>query len=123
MSASVANEVLTLGWLAGNFNAGSLPTVSEDTTVVTGIQSASATAPTFTGQAMTSTGNFTPTGTVSQPSFTGSGTRLVSEAISIPTVLSGSFEGDAGSVSVSGVSSGSVSQPTFTGTTETITVS
>ena len=49
-TASVANEVLTLG-----FSAGSLPTKGTAVTVATGIKSASASAPTFTGQASTIT--------------------------------------------------------------------
>lgn len=43
-TASVANEVLTLG-----FSAGSLPTKGTAVTVATGIKSASASAPSFTG--------------------------------------------------------------------------
>lgn len=43
-TASVSNETLTLG-----FSAGSLPTKGEDVTVATGIKSASASAPAFTG--------------------------------------------------------------------------
>lgn len=49
-TASVANEVLTLG-----FSAGSLPTKGTAVTVATGIKSASASAPTFTGNAATIT--------------------------------------------------------------------
>lgn len=43
-TASVSNETLTLG-----FSAGSLPTKGEEVTVATGIKSASASAPAFTG--------------------------------------------------------------------------
>lgn len=57
--------------------------------------------PTFTGSSMTSTGNFTPEGTVSAPTFTGT-------------------EGD---ISVTGTPAGTVSKPTFTGTQGTVTVS
>ena len=49
-TASVANEVLTLG-----FSEGSLPTKGTAVTVVTGIKSASASAPAFTGNASTIT--------------------------------------------------------------------
>lgn len=49
-TASVANEVLTLG-----FSAGSLPTKGTAVTVATGIKSASASAPEFTGNASTIT--------------------------------------------------------------------
>lgn len=49
-TASVANEVLTLG-----FSAGALPTKGTAVTVATGIKSASASAPKFTGGASTIT--------------------------------------------------------------------
>ena len=52
--------------------------------------------------------------TSSQPTFTGTGARLVTGNIAVPT--SASFTGDEGDVSVSGTTTGSVSQPTFTGT-------
>lgn len=70
-SATVANETLTLGWTAGTFSAGTLPTKGANQTVVTGIQSAEASQPTFTGTSSEGTATYTPTGTVSQPSFTG----------------------------------------------------
>lgn len=50
-SASVSNETLSLGWSAGSFNAGSLPTVGTAVTVATGVKSASASAPAFSGKA------------------------------------------------------------------------
>lgn len=76
-SATVANENLTLGWTDGE-----LPTKGADTTVVTGIKSATATQPTFTGTgadleatftgtAGTATGKYKPEGTVTKPTFTG----------------------------------------------------
>lgn len=49
-TASVSNEVLTLG-----FSAGSLPTKGTAVTVATGIKSASASAPAFTGASATIT--------------------------------------------------------------------
>lgn len=55
------------------------------------------------------------------PEFTGTGARLVTENISIPS--SAKFNGTAGNVSVSGTTAGEVSQPTFNGTETTITVS
>lgn len=83
LSATVANETLTLGWSAGSFSAGSLPTKGNATTVATGIKSATASAPSFTGtgvqlvgtfkgNAATISASFTPSGTVSKPTFTGS---------------------------------------------------
>lgn len=55
LSTSVANETLTLSWTAGSFAAGTLPTKGSDTTVATGISSATASQPTFTGSAGTVT--------------------------------------------------------------------
>lgn len=49
-TASVSNETLTLG-----FSAGSLPTKGTDVTVATGIKSASASEPAFTGTSATIT--------------------------------------------------------------------
>lgn len=106
-TATVADETLTIGW-----SQGSLPTKGGNTTVATGIKSATTTQPTFTGtgarleasfsgNSMNSTGTFTPAGSVSQPTFSG----------------------DTLSLSANYTPAGSVSQPTFTGTEETITVS
>ena len=95
-TGTVANETLTIGW-----SAGTLPTKGSDTTVKTGDASYSASA----------------------PSFTGTGARLVTGNIPVPSTYTASFTGSAGSVSVSGTPSGTVSQPTFTGTAATITAS
>lgn len=92
---SVASEVLTI--TAGS--PGTLPTKGSNQVVKTGDAAYQATA----------------------PDFTGTGVRLVTGNISVPT--SASFSGTAGSVSVSGTPSGTVSQPTFTGTTGSVTVS
>lgn len=89
---TVSGEVLTL-------TQGTLPTKGKNQTVKTGDAAYQATA----------------------PEFTGTGVRLVTGNISIPT--SASFSGTAGAVSVSGTPSGTVSQPTFTGTTGSVTVS
>jgi len=87
--ATVTDEVLTL-----SFSQGTLPTKGSNQTVVTGIKSA----------------------TSSQPSWTGTGVRLVTGNIPVPSAYTASFDGTAGDVSVSGTTTGSVSQPTFTGT-------
>lgn len=87
LTTTVANETLTIGW-----SAGTLPTKGSNQTVVTGISSATST----------------------QPSFTGTGVRLVTGNISVPS--SASFTGTAGTVTVSGTATGTVSQPSFTGT-------
>lgn len=88
-SATVSNENLTLG-----FSAGTLPTKGSDTTVKTSDASYEA----------------------SVPAFTGTGVRLVTGNIAVPSAYSASFSGTEGNVSVSGTPSGTVSQPTFTGT-------
>ena len=55
LTTSVVNENLTLSWTDGTFTAGTLPTKGSDTTVATGIDTATATAPTFTGTQATIT--------------------------------------------------------------------
>lgn len=86
-TTTVADENLTFGW-----SAGTLPTKGENQTVKTGDAAYSASA----------------------PAFTGTGARLVTGNISVPS--SATFTGTEGNVSVSGTPSGTVSQPTFTGT-------
>ena len=93
---SVSGEVLSLYQLG--YTTGDSITTS-DVTVKTGDATYEATAPTFTG----------------------TGARLVTGNISVPS--SATFTGTEGSVSVTGTPSGTVSQPTFTGTQATITVS
>ena len=88
-TASVANEVLTIGWSGGSFSQGSLPTKGNDVTVATGIDTATSSG-TFTGTAVRLTGSFTgtsksvsvsgtPSGTVSIPTFTGTAATITSE--------------------------------------------
>lgn len=87
--ATVEDELLTL-----SFSQGALPTKGSNQTVVTGIKSA----------------------TSSQPSWTGTGVRLVTGNIPVPSAYTATFDGSEGNISVSGTTTGSVSQPTFTGT-------
>ena len=89
LTTTVANENLTIG-----FNQGTLPTKGANQTVKTGDAAYSASAPTFTG----------------------TGARLVTGNIPVPSTFSGTFTGTEGDVSVTGTPAGSVSQPTFTGT-------
>ena len=112
LQTSVSDETLTLSWTPGSFTPNTptsvtLPSFTSQT-IVSGIQSATASQPSFTGtganlkfsgSSMSSSGKFTPSGSVSQPTFTGT----------------------SGSVSVSGTPSGDVSQPTFTGTQKAYT--
>lgn len=81
-TAAVSNETLTLG-----FSAGTLPSAGTAVTVATGIKSATASAPTFTGTGVelkaaftgtagTASAEYTPAGTVSKPTFTGSAATI-----------------------------------------------
>lgn len=77
LTTTVENENLTI-----SFSPGELPTQGSDQTVVTGIESATATQPTFTGTGVELAASFngtshpvevtgTPSGTISQATFTG----------------------------------------------------
>lgn len=66
MTATVQNKTLILNWTDGTFDKGTLPTKGADTTVATGVKTAE-----FTGDPLSSTGKFTPSGDVSQPTFSG----------------------------------------------------
>ena len=88
-SASVSDETLILSWSDGSFSAGTLPSAGTAVTVATGIKSATATQPTFTGtgaelkatftgEVGTATGEYTPSGAVSKPTFTGTSTTITS---------------------------------------------
>lgn len=84
LQTSVADETLKLSWTPGSFTANTptqvtLPSFAKQK-MVSGIASATATKPTFTGDGaelkftgseMTATGEYTPAGSVSQPSFNG----------------------------------------------------
>ena len=89
LTTTVTNENLTIG-----FDQGTLPTKGSDTTVKTGDASYAA----------------------SQPSFSGTGVRLVTGNIEVPNTYTATFTGSEGDVSVTGTPEGTVSQPTFTGT-------
>lgn len=139
-TGTVANENLTIGW-----SAGTLPTKGDNTTVATGIQSATSSQPSFTGTGAVLTASFdgtsksvsvsgTPTGNVSQPTFTGtgavlqgsfSGTSFNSTGTYTPagSVSQPTFTGDAIETTATYTPAGTVSKPTFTGTQATITVS
>ena len=65
-----------------------------------------------------STGKFKPAGTVSQPTFTGTGVHLVTGDIAVPKTYT--FNGSTGDVSVSGTATGTVTTPTFAGKAATL---
>lgn len=75
-TANVTNENLALDWTSGSFSQGTLPTKGANTTVATGISSATATQPTFTGNVLSSTATYTPAGTVTKPTFTGNASTI-----------------------------------------------
>jgi hypothetical protein len=89
LTTTVTNENLTI-----SFDAGTLPSKGANVTVKTG----------------------DATYTASEPTFSGTGVRLVTGNIAVPSTYTATFTGEEGDVSVSGTPSGSVSQPTFTGT-------
>lgn len=66
------NQVLVFSW-----SAGSMPTFNNQA-VVTGISAALHEAPTFTGSSVSGSTTYTPAGSVSQPTFTGTSATLIS---------------------------------------------
>ena len=84
-TASVSGETLSLG-----FSAGTLPSAGTTVTVATGIKSATASAPKFTGTGVelkakftgtagTASAEYTPAGTVSKPTFTGTAATITAK--------------------------------------------
>lgn len=84
-TASVSGETLSLG-----FSAGTLPSAGTAVTVATGIKSATASAPKFTGTGVelkakftgtagTASAEYTPAGTVSKPTFTGTAATITAK--------------------------------------------
>lgn len=100
LTTTVANENLTIG-----FSQGTLPTKGANTTVKTGDAAYQSSQPSFTGTGTRLTATYTPAGSVSTPTFTGT-----------KVTLSGSFSGTAGTATATYTPAGGVSQPTFTGT-------
>lgn len=105
-SCSGANVTLNTTTVNSITNVGSLPTftVANETLTIT-----AGTLPTKGANTTVATS----IDTITQPTFTGTGTRLVTDNIAVPS--SASFTGTEGNVSVSGTPTGTVSQPTFTG--------
>ena len=102
-------------------------TASGGTTVITAVDdnTGSESAHTHAVSLAVSSGSFsttttyTPSGTISQPTFDGSTVRLVTGNITVPKTFT--FSGNEGSISVTGTPSGTVSQPTFSGNSSTLT--
>ncbi|MBQ9006114.1 MAG: hypothetical protein IJ092_07040 [Atopobiaceae bacterium] len=123
-TATVASETLTLGWAAGSFSAGSLPTKGSNQTVVTGIKSATSTQPSFTGTGaeLTFTGESstgTISGTAAAQKFTGTGARLVTDS----QVLTGAAFAGASMTTTGSYTPAAPTATTTTASTETKTVS
>lgn len=117
-TATVADENLTIGWAAGT-----LPTKGADTTVATGIKSATSSQPSFTGTGVRLvTGNIS---TADSATFTGTEGDISTTYDYTPAggVSQPTFSGTKVQISGTTTAAGSVSQPTFTGTNATITVS
>lgn len=76
LTASVSDETLTLGWTEGSFSAGTLPSAGSAVTVATSVNSATASAPTFTGTEGTISAEYTPKGSVGKPTFTGTNATI-----------------------------------------------
>ena len=112
LTTSVANETLTIGWIAGTFDAGALPTMSSSTTVATGVDTVTAGTASFTGTGANLTASFTGTAGNATATYTPAG------SVSKPT-----FSGTEATISATYTPAGSVSQPTFTGTAATVSVS
>lgn len=112
LTTSVANETLTIGWTAGTFDAGALPTMSSSTTVATGVDTVTAGTASFTGTGANLTASFTGTAGNATATYTPAG------SVSKPT-----FSGTKATISATYTPAGSVSQPTFTGTAATVSVS
>ena len=132
-TATVDNEILTFSW-----NEGTLPTKGDNTTVATGIQSATSTQPTFTGGYVRATSssvngasgaveltydyiNLTANDVIvpKSASFTGTGARLVTGSIDVPT--SASFTGTGVHLETDNITSPNGTN-SFSGTEETVTV-
>lgn len=126
---SVTNEVLS--FTTGSFKNGDAAyqsnaltftgTAATITSTGTYTPAGTVSQPTFTGTAatITSTGSYTPAGTVSAPTFTGTGKRLVLQDYTpAGTNSAPAFTGTAATITSTGsyTPAGTVSQPTFTGT-------
>ena len=133
LDTTVANETLTLSWTEGSFSAGTLPTKGADQVVKTGDASYTASAPAFSGTAVSLKGTFagtqatvsvsgTPEGSVSQATFSGSELTATGSFTPEGTNSAPAFTGSAVNVSVKGTPTGTNSAPAFTGTAATITV-
>ena len=112
LTTTVTNEVLTLSWTAGTFDAGALPTFGNAVSFATAVSSVTSGTATFTGSQVGFTFNFSGNAGDATATYTPSGTNTA------PT-----FTGSAATLSTNYTPAGNVAQPIFTGTASTITVS
>lgn len=112
LTTTVTNEVLTLGWTAGTFDAGTLPTLGSNVSVATGVSNVTAGSASFTGTGVQLTASFSGTAGTATGTFTPAGT------VTAPT-----FNGTEATISATYTPAGTVTQPTFSGTQATINVS
>ena len=127
-TATVAEENLTIGW-----SAGSMPTLDSNVAITPENAVIVVTPGRFVGTSkylritnhrnkLTSTGTFTPSGTVSA-TFTGSqGNVSVSTTDAVTSAIANGTS-TGGNITLTITPAGTVTQPTFTGTQATITVS
>ncbi len=123
-AGSTANAYTSISSSTASFTLNS--TASGGSAVITAVNSATGSSGAHTHSVsidvgditIQSTGSFTPTGTVSQPTFSGTGVRLVTGNIAVPKTYT--FSGTAATITVSGTATGTVSQPTFSGTAATL---
>ena len=85
LTTDVSGETLTISFDQGTFNGGSAPTLEDTASALTEVSAALSGNPTFTGNAVdltftgtsfSSSGTFTPEGTVSQPAFSGTAATI-----------------------------------------------
>ncbi len=122
-SATVANETLTLGFTANTPTAVTLPSFSSQT-IATGIKSATASQPSFTGTGAElkftgSSSSGTISGTAAAQTFTGTGARLQTDS---EVGTAASFTG-ASMTSTGSYTPAAPTATTTTATTENKTVS
>lgn len=108
-SYDAATQNVTISW-----NAGSLPTKGSNTTVVTGIQSATSSTPKFTGTQGDVSVTGKPTGTVSQPTFSGTKANITIKITPQGTISAPTFNGTEATLSTKYTPAGTISKITHT---------
>lgn len=94
----------------------------KDTASTTYTPAGTVTKPTFTGTASTISMDYTPAGTVSKPTFTGTASTVNISYTPGGTVTQPTFSGTASTVNISYTPGGTVTQPTFSGTASTVNI-